>query len=382
MPEESKTKYFQDEHAIKQLIEKKTGTIVKSDKAITDADLQFFKDGEARFDSANQQLVICDGNQLRRISVGQLSPLTHHTTHEPGGSDEVIGITPAAHHVTHENGGSDEVATATPAANAIPKAGAGGTLASGFIPDFSATYAVAAKGVTNGDTHDHAGGDGAQIDHTGLLNKGTNTHAQIDTFVASKAQASGLASLDGSSKVVQDPVNATATPTASKIPIADGDGKLNSWVDTSTSVTHVLIRKTANETVNNSDVLQDDDQLLFAIAANETWLFQIYLGVTAGGNSGLKCAITVPSGATLEMGVYGAENTIGAAVAGNNRTATSGELLYGLYPALVMGSVTIRGSVLNGATAGNVTLQWTQWTAYAENTTVLKGSFLIAHKVS
>lgn len=32
----------------------------------------------------------------------------------------------------------------------------------------SGDYAVAAKGVTNGDSHDHAGGDGAQIDHGGL----------------------------------------------------------------------------------------------------------------------------------------------------------------------------------------------------------------------
>jgi hypothetical protein len=40
-----------------------------------------------------------------------------------------------------------------------------------------------------------------------------------------------VASLDGSSLVVQNPANATATPTASKIPIADGSGKLNTWVD-------------------------------------------------------------------------------------------------------------------------------------------------------
>lgn len=39
--------------------------------------------------------------------------------------------------------------------------------------------------------------------------------------------ASGLATLNGSSKVVQDPANATATPTASKIPIADGAGVLD-----------------------------------------------------------------------------------------------------------------------------------------------------------
>jgi hypothetical protein len=45
-----------------------------------------------------------------------------------------------------------------------------------------------------------------------------------------KAAASGVASLDGSSKVVQDPANATATPTASKIVIADGSGKVDGWV--------------------------------------------------------------------------------------------------------------------------------------------------------
>lgn len=45
-----------------------------------------------------------------------------------------------------------------------------------------------------------------------------------------KGAASGYASLNGSSKVVEDPANATATPTASKIPIANGSGSLDSWV--------------------------------------------------------------------------------------------------------------------------------------------------------
>ena len=49
---------------------------------------------------------------------------------------------------------------------------------------------------------------------------------------ANKAAASGYASLDANSKVVQDPANATATPTASKIPIADGSGKLDGWITT------------------------------------------------------------------------------------------------------------------------------------------------------
>ena len=49
--------------------------------------------------------------------------------------EDATWTTPAtlAHASSHKNGGSDEVATATAAANAIPKAGAGGTLAVGWL---------------------------------------------------------------------------------------------------------------------------------------------------------------------------------------------------------------------------------------------------------
>lgn len=52
--------------------------------------------------------------------------------------------------------------------------------------------------------------------------------ANIVTAIG-KAAASGLASLNASSLVVQNPANATATPTASKIPIADAAGTLAGW---------------------------------------------------------------------------------------------------------------------------------------------------------
>lgn len=42
----------------------------------------------------------------------------------------------------------------------------------------SGTYAAAANGVTNGDNHDHAGGDGARIDHGGLGGLSDDDHAR------------------------------------------------------------------------------------------------------------------------------------------------------------------------------------------------------------
>jgi len=44
-----------------------------------------------------------------------------------------------------------------------------------------ARYAPIAKGVTNGDSHDHSGGDGAQIDHGGLAGLSDNDHPQYIT---------------------------------------------------------------------------------------------------------------------------------------------------------------------------------------------------------
>ena len=80
--------------------------------------------------------------------------------------------------------------------------------------------------------------DMATRSHTALSDIGSNSHSAIDTFIASKAAASGLASLDASSLVVQNPANATATPAGSKIPIAGAGGTLAAgWLPLPTAST-------------------------------------------------------------------------------------------------------------------------------------------------
>ena len=102
-------------------------------------------------------------------------------------------------------------------------------------------------GITHATEHEVGGGD--LITHDNLTGAGTKTHAQIDTHLGStsnphtvtaaqvsaiptseKGAANGVASLSAGSLVVQDPANATATPTADKIVKADGSGLVDGWV--------------------------------------------------------------------------------------------------------------------------------------------------------
>jgi len=139
-----------------------------------------------------------------------------------------------AHKTRHQDGGMDEIAVT----------GLSGLLADDQHVLDAEVIAVAIAHALATAANDFlvASGSGAFV---------KKTLAETLT-VLGKALASGLASLDGSSKVVQDPANATATPTASKIPIADGSGKLDGWV----TLTAGSIVCNNNEVVcNNNEVV-------------------------------------------------------------------------------------------------------------------------------
>ncbi len=140
-----------------------------------------------------------------------------------------------------------------------------------------------------------------------------------------------------------------------------------------------VVRKTADETVNTSAVLQNDNELLFPILANEVWAFEIFLIWLSGVTPDIKFAITVPSG-TLHWQIVdymaggSTVSLVKVNVSGTASTAEGGGTA--IYSSI------LRGVIANGATPGNVQLQWAQNTSNASDTKVKANSYLIAYKLA
>ena len=142
------------------------------------------------------------------------------------------------------------------------------------------------------------------------------------------------------------------------------------WNATHTGLT--IVRKTADEIVNNSTVLQNDDHLLFAVAANEVWEIRVAMIVASTAVADFKYAFTVPTGGAIYApGGYTTDSDATIAVA----------VLYTANQTMST-TVAVNRRYIGGANAGNVQFQWAQNTAEVSNTKVLANSYIIAHKLA
>ena len=145
------------------------------------------------------------------------------------------------------------------------------------------------------------------------------------------------------------------------------------WLSLSDSGADVVtVIKSVDEIVNNSATLQDDDALFFDVDANQVWTFDFVLQANSGTTPDLRFAVTAPAGSICDVGY---ENTEFAATVGQygcgvttNRVASSGNDEV----------IRVTGTVRTSGTAGQVTLQWAQFTANASDSTVYSGSYVQA----
>jgi hypothetical protein len=134
------------------------------------------------------------------------------------------------------------------------------------------------------------------------------------------------------------------------------------------------VQKTANEDVSGSTTLQNDDALLFAIEASVSVVavFTIKAGA-ALGTTGIKVAVTVPSGASIAVTSTITDTGGVARALFANSSGGAMDFTTAMFAANDA-SITITASVGNGANAGNVQLQWAQSTSSGTQLTVYAGS--------
>jgi len=153
----------------------------------------------------------------------------------------------------------------------------------------------------------------------------------------------------------------------------------SNWNADHSGITIVL--KASDETVNNSTDLQNDDELLLAVAANEIWeLFVVIYTSGHTDSTGLQMQWTVPAGGVM----YKVDSRdIGNVAA--NKSPLRGDATTSHY-ILVTGVATVYAHLvwmtyIGAGSAGNIQLQWAQSAAYAADTTVYANSYILAHRL-
>jgi hypothetical protein len=165
--------------------------------------------------------------------------------------------------------------------------------------------------------------------------------------------------------------------TAWKGPYSTGGGGSDSRLS--------VVVKSADETVNNSSTLQNDDELLFSVSANKTYLVDLYLRLNGGVTPDFKFAWSLPAGASYNWAAEGEGGSGGINIYWSPKDTAQGS-----QQALSTTTFSVNGSantpqglhltaiLMIAGTAGTATLQWAQNVATVADSKVLANSILRA----
>lgn len=141
-------------------------------------------------------------------------------------------------------------------------------------------------------------------------------------------------------------------------------------------------RKSADETVNGSATLQDDNHLTgFALTAGEAYEFRGLMWHTTNNTARIKLTLTFSNAPQY---YYASANAFSETTSGGGTQHSSSAPATALEVATFDGGlVDMRGFFLaNASTGGTVKLQWAQITGTAVDTILKLGSFLRIRKIS
>lgn len=143
---------------------------------------------------------------------------------------------------------------------------------------------------------------------------------------------------------------------------------------TATGSAALIAVKDADETVNNSATLQDDDDLSVSVSANTDYIVTGFIIHQSASNADIKFDFSAPSGTTWSFsGVLSSAGSNFTQLA-NLHTDVSGSLV---IPCDGTTEIWLMNALVRvGGTAGTFTIQWAQGTAQSSDTDVLADSWI------
>jgi hypothetical protein len=145
----------------------------------------------------------------------------------------------------------------------------------------------------------------------------------------------------------------------------------------SSTTTGVTVKRiSADETSTGSATLHNDTYLFVPIAANDSMKIEGYIDEKESTTGKFcKIAFTVPTGCTMNIMVQ--TNNAGSVQQDFLKVSGTATLQIDCDPtATKEQGILFFGTVVNGSTAGNVQLQWAQYTSGAYVLTFAKGSYM------
>ena len=139
--------------------------------------------------------------------------------------------------------------------------------------------------------------------------------------------------------------------------------------------------KTTNEDKTSDTTRADDNELALTLEANSVYIFEIIMPykTQTTGSQGISFGVSVPTGATIEAHYDVASGANWRFIGRRFTATTTRDVNYGNTNGEAQ--VRIKGTIDTAGTAGTFAPKWAQATSSANYTRVVKGAYMIAHKI-
>lgn len=136
----------------------------------------------------------------------------------------------------------------------------------------------------------------------------------------------------------------------------------------------IFAKKPVDESVTHSTTLQNDNDLFLPISANDSMVVEGYIHYHNTGSGSLRMAVTVPTGASMDIAIYTDDVVLPPPETWTLTTSGTSTGDMGMNGVDV--PIHYYGIVITGANSGNIQIQWAQGVSSSTPTTFRTKSYM------